>query len=224
MSWKGEREPKVNIAWEDRLTWFKRSPEYRALDRIDGEPMEFEWNIFPGFTTLELCTQVQESLSRLSVTPEKFKGRIIFMNISWGFKDNQKMRVKCSTRFSLCKEIWSRTMVILRTWIRKEVVLYQWRQSTGRMGQNCRANDVDIGRKHTPSIPIHESIVQRRAQEQRLGKIVNTLLRRPGKDWNCFSHNYFCQSAQYLLNSRRNLWRMWLLPWKNRETCCGRTI
>ena len=31
-----------NTAWEDRLTWFKSSPEYRALDRIDGEPMEFE--------------------------------------------------------------------------------------------------------------------------------------------------------------------------------------
>ena len=73
------------------LTWFKSSPEYRALDRIDGEPMEFEWNIFPGFTTLELCTKVQELLSRLSVTPEKFTGRIIFMSmfndISCGSRD-----------------------------------------------------------------------------------------------------------------------------------------
>ena len=89
---KVNESPKSNIAWEDRLKWFKRSPEYRALDRIDGEPMEFEWNIFPGFTTLELCTEVQELLSRLSVTPEKFTGRIIFMSmfISWGSKDNKK--------------------------------------------------------------------------------------------------------------------------------------
>ena len=28
-----------NIAWEDRLTWFKSSPVYRTLDRIDGEPI-----------------------------------------------------------------------------------------------------------------------------------------------------------------------------------------
>ena len=34
-----------NTAWEDRLAWFKSSPEYRDLDRIDCEPMEFEWNI-----------------------------------------------------------------------------------------------------------------------------------------------------------------------------------
>ena len=78
---KMNENPQSNIAWEDRLKWFKSSPEYRALDRIDGEPMEFEWNIFPGFTTLELCTKVQELLSRLSVTPEKFTGRIIFLSM-----------------------------------------------------------------------------------------------------------------------------------------------
>ena len=121
--------PQSNMAWEDRLTWFKSSQEYRALDRNDGEPIEFEWNIFPGFTTLQLSNKVQESLSRLSVTPEKFTGRIIFMSmfndISMEIKGQQeRMRVKCSTRISLCKKIRSRTMVIPRAWIREKVVLY----------------------------------------------------------------------------------------------------
>ena len=78
---KMNENPQSNIAWEDRLTWFKSSSEYRALDRIDGEPMEFEWNIFQGFNTLQLCHKVQELLSSLSVTPEKFTGRIIFMSM-----------------------------------------------------------------------------------------------------------------------------------------------
>ena len=43
--------PQSNCAWEDRLMWFKSSSQYRTLDTIDGEPMVFEWNIFPGFTT-----------------------------------------------------------------------------------------------------------------------------------------------------------------------------
>ena len=43
-----------NAAWERRLGWFKTSQEYRDLDSIDGEPMEFEWNIFPGYNTLQL--------------------------------------------------------------------------------------------------------------------------------------------------------------------------
>ena len=84
---KMNENPQSNMAWEDRLTWFKNSPENRALDKIDGEPIEFEWNIFPGFTTLQLSHKVQELLLRLSVTPGKFAGRIIFMSmfndISW---------------------------------------------------------------------------------------------------------------------------------------------
>ena len=94
MPWKEERDPKSNIVWEDKLTWFKSSSQCRALDTIDGEPMDFEWNIFPGFTTLQLCTKVPELLSRFSVTPEKFTGRFIFMSmfndISWRSKDNKK--------------------------------------------------------------------------------------------------------------------------------------
>ena len=39
---KVNENPQSNIAWEERLTWFERSPEYRALDKIDGEPMEFD--------------------------------------------------------------------------------------------------------------------------------------------------------------------------------------
>ena len=58
---KMNENPQSNYAWEDRLTWFKSSSEYRALDRIDGEPMEFEWNIFPGFTTLQLCHKIERN-------------------------------------------------------------------------------------------------------------------------------------------------------------------
>ena len=32
---------------------------YRDFDGINGEPTEFEWNIFPGFTTMQLCGEVR---------------------------------------------------------------------------------------------------------------------------------------------------------------------
>ena len=83
-----------NSAWEDILGWFKSSPEYRNFDRIDGEPMEFEWNIFQGFNTLQLSQEVKRLLLRLGETPENFTGRIIFMSmfndISWRSRDNEK--------------------------------------------------------------------------------------------------------------------------------------
>ena len=42
---KVNQNPASNIVWEEQLSWFKDSPPYRTLDTIDGEPMEFEWNI-----------------------------------------------------------------------------------------------------------------------------------------------------------------------------------
>ena len=86
--------PQSNGAWEDRLGWLKTSQEYRIFDRIDGEPMEFEWNIFQGFNTLQLSEEAKRLLLRLGETPENLTGRIIFMSmfndISWGSKDNEK--------------------------------------------------------------------------------------------------------------------------------------
>ena len=83
-----------NNAWEQRLGWLKSSQKYRNFDRIDGEPMEFEWNIFPGFNTLQLSEEVKRLLLRLDETPENFTGRIIFMSmfndISCGSKVNEK--------------------------------------------------------------------------------------------------------------------------------------
>ena len=42
---KMNQNPTSNSAWEEKLSWFKSSSQYRTLDTIDGEPMEFEWNI-----------------------------------------------------------------------------------------------------------------------------------------------------------------------------------
>ena len=61
---KMNENPQSNIVWEDKLTWFKSSSEHRASDTIDGNPIEFEWKILPGFTTLQLCDKVQEFLSK----------------------------------------------------------------------------------------------------------------------------------------------------------------
>ena len=56
---------------------------------------------------------------------------------------------------------------------------------------------IRFGESETPSFPCHEPIVPRNAQKQRRWKIINTLLCRRRNDWNCFSHSYFCKSAQY---------------------------
>ena len=71
--------------------------------------MEFEWNIFPGFTTLQLVHEVQKFMSKMG-EPEQFQGRIIFMSmfndIIWRTKDNEQECAANATLvvFFFCKK------------------------------------------------------------------------------------------------------------------------
>ena len=91
---KIHQNPESNEAWKKRTEWIASSQSYRNFDGINGEPTEFEWNIFPGFDTLRLCDKVKDLLSRLGETPDNFTGRILFMSmfndISCGTKDNEQ--------------------------------------------------------------------------------------------------------------------------------------
>ena len=75
------QHPKSNEAWKKRIEWIVTDKSYRDYDGINGEPTELEWNIFPGFTTLQLCGNVTDLLSRLGEAPETFTGRILFMSM-----------------------------------------------------------------------------------------------------------------------------------------------
>ena len=48
----------------------------------------------------------------------------MFNDIMWRIKDNEQECIANATFVCICKKIFSRTLVILRTWIRKEVVFY----------------------------------------------------------------------------------------------------
>ena len=78
---KVHQHPQSNEAWKKRIGWIITAKSYRDYDGINGEPTEFEWNIFPGFTTLQLCGKVTDLLSSVGEEPETFTGRILFMSM-----------------------------------------------------------------------------------------------------------------------------------------------
>ena len=75
------QHPDSNEAWKNRIAGVQSGRSNRDYDGINGEPTEFEWNIFPGFTTLQLCGKINDLLSDLGETPETFTGRILFMSM-----------------------------------------------------------------------------------------------------------------------------------------------
>ena len=75
------QHPECKEAWKNRVTGVRAEKSYRDYDAVSGETTEFEWNIFPGFTTLQLCDEINDLLSNLGQTPESFTGRILFMSM-----------------------------------------------------------------------------------------------------------------------------------------------
>ena len=75
------QHPDSNKAWKNRVAGIQSERSYRDYDAINGESTEFEWNIFPGLTTLQLCDKIGDLLSDLGQTPETFTGRILFMSM-----------------------------------------------------------------------------------------------------------------------------------------------
>ena len=63
--------------WKNKIECYSKNNHFQDMNRIDGMPTEFEWKIFPGITTLQLCGKVTDLLSRWGEAPETFTGRIL---------------------------------------------------------------------------------------------------------------------------------------------------
>ena len=87
-------------AWKNKFKWYLENRYLKDLNRIDGEPMEFEWKIFPGFTTLGILEEIQKIMKELQCETVPFKDRIIFMSmyndILWRARGNTEKCVQNS--------------------------------------------------------------------------------------------------------------------------------
>ena len=71
-----------NEAWKKRIEGITTDKSYRDFDGINGEPTEFEWNIFPGFTMLQLCGEINVLLSYLVRNTRNFhRKNFIYVNV-----------------------------------------------------------------------------------------------------------------------------------------------
>ena len=76
------QHPDSNEAWKNRVAGIRSEKSYTDYDCIDGEPTEFEWNIFPGFTTLQLCGKINDLLSNLGRNTRNFhRKNSIYVNV-----------------------------------------------------------------------------------------------------------------------------------------------
>ena len=84
---------------------FMNSRQHRELDRIDGEPTEFEWNIFPRFTTLQILAENLFMVTEIKCEPEQFQGRIVFMLMFHDIYGKKKETEKTVLRILLLLQV-----------------------------------------------------------------------------------------------------------------------
>ena len=102
---------------------------------------------FPRFNTLRQMFAVEFRWDTREFLRKNFVHDNVQSYFLWIKRQWKRMLVKCQSRYSVCKEIWKRTMDIHWSWFREKVVLDQWRQSTRRMGPYGGKDVSGISRK-----------------------------------------------------------------------------
>ena len=91
---KTHQNPDANEARKKRIERITTSQSYRDYDGISGELTQFEWNIFPGFTTLQLYGKVRDLLSRLGETQKISQEEFYLCRCSTTFPEERKTMKK----------------------------------------------------------------------------------------------------------------------------------
>ena len=184
-AWENGRES----CWilEEASSSVFRKDYFSELNRIDGQPVEFEWKIFPGFTAVGILNEIQQTMGKLQCEPENFKGRIIFMsmfnNMVWDAKGNVELCVNNSQTKRVCRKISSRSLVFPGAWIWKEVARNLRQQTRWILESNCGENACNLRRIRSSDIPLHQPLGERTILKQRRRKDNNSLQRKYGKYW-----------------------------------------
>ena len=207
--------PQSNVAWEQRLGWLNSSHKlqkhWQNRRWADGTRVEY----FPRIQYVAAQWRSQKFTVQIGMKHQKISQEEFYL-------------CRCSTTFpvepkTMKKNVWQ----MLNSYLCMQEDLFgkgQWsfigpgsekkwysikEDSPQRnLGQNCRKDAIGIRWERMSNFPRYEPIVQRSTQKQRTLKIVDALLCRFGNDWDYFSHNCFCKSAQFLRSSRRNVWRI----------------
>ena len=83
-------------SWKSKIQWYSDNNCFKDLKRIDGQPMEFEWKIFPGLTAMGFLNLLQQMMGenysvnqRTSLVGSSFMS--MFNDIVWDAKGNDEI-------------------------------------------------------------------------------------------------------------------------------------
>ena len=180
---KVNQNPTSISVWKRQLEWFKDSPQYRTLNTIDGEPMEFEWNIFPGFSTLQLVSKVQEFMTKMDDPSQIQRTNYLHVDVQCpSYVDLKTMSGNANVDATLVSKFPKDFhQDVGHSWDLDQKKKWYSTYIDRPRGEWDRVTEfmmIKFRRKRTPSFLSNQSTVPRNAQKQKRWKIINTLLCR----------------------------------------------
>ena len=111
------------VKWKNSRCIFS----HKELLGIDGEAIEFEWNIFLGCSSLQILQQIQNNSHKRNIKPDEVTDQIIFMSMSsdidWTKEGNDGICIfECRISQGIREKILARTLDFSGSWKWKEVV------------------------------------------------------------------------------------------------------
>ena len=142
--------------WWGQVEEFNMSPSYKELLGIDGEVIEFEWDIFLGFSTLQIFQKPRwfereehrtgkiHRLDHLHVKVQRHRldKEKKWWNLYFEFRKSRGLR----------EEILARTLDVSGSWTGKEVVWNSSSHTRGKLGFHNQSDGGTIQRHRSSSI------------------------------------------------------------------------
>ena len=116
----------ANRRWEGQVADFQLFASCEELLGIDGDPIEFEWNIVPGLTSLQILQRIQNDLQE-TLSLKNLEGRIVFMpmfiDMEGQDKETKRILFQIEKKSQDVRDkILAGTLDVPRPWRRKELV------------------------------------------------------------------------------------------------------
>ena len=129
-----------------------------------------------------------------------------FNDISWGSKDN---KIECESNAKLvsliARRLGARQGSFLGPGSEKKWYSITEDSPQGEWDKMAEKMMVTLAESGHPVFRATSPLSRGQLKSKKRWKMVDPLLCRSRHDYNCFSHNYFCKSAQSLRSSRRNV-------------------
>ena len=183
----GNHEWPTSRSLEEKINWYVEFRHLKVLNRTDGDSMEFEWKVFPGFTTLSILEEMQKIMTEIQCEHLSSSKDHLLVNVQRHWLGRTRKHWQMFEEFfwscELCSQILVWTLVVSGTWDREEMVRNSFWKTRWKLGQDWWTKDDQLCRKRSSYMSCHQRPGKRRIKKQREISLFTSTVAKQTLNW-----------------------------------------